>query len=302
MTEDVFLADLLGRLPAADSSIIVPPGDDCAALDLGGEGLLLLAVDQVVGDKHYLPEDTSPEAVGRKLLARNLSDVAAMGGTPTHCLVASATSPGCGGDWLARFFDGILEMANAHGVQMVGGDLACAPSDNVASLTILGRVLRERVLLRSGARPGDVLLATGTFGESFVTEHHLFFEPRCREGVWLADSGIPTAMMDVSDGLLLDASRVCKASGVSLLLDCPSIPRRRAETTLSQALSDGEDYELLLAVPSHAAAKLLADWPFDDVLLTRIGRFVERGDGLVLDEGGQVLPVEGYDHLDGTRP
>ena len=299
MTEDAFFARLFARLPKPSDAWVVPPGDDCAALAHGNE-LLLLAVDQIVGGKHYYltgPRKTPPEAAGRKLLARNLSDIAAMGGVPTACLLAGAFGPERDTEWLERFYNGIIALAGEYGVTMVGGDLASTPNDDVASLTILGRVEADRVCRRSGALPGDVLLATGTFGSSLETGHHLSFSPRCREGRWLALHGFPNAMMDVSDGLLLDASRICQASGASLRLDPDAVPRRTRETTVEQALGDGEDYELLIAVGAEKVEALLAQWPFADVPLTPVGRFLAAAIPQVLDATGQPMAVRGYDHL-----
>jgi thiamine-monophosphate kinase len=299
MTEDAFFARLFARLPAADDTWVVPTGDDCAALKHGDE-LLLIAVDQLVGGKHYYldgPHETPPEAAGRKLLARNLSDIAAMGGIPTACLLAGAFGPNRDTAWLERFYDGVIKLAKQYSVAMVGGDLASTPADEVASLTILGRVEPERACRRSGARPGDLLFATGSFGSSLETEHHLFFTPRLREGRWLTENRFPTAMMDVSDGLLLDASRICRASHVSLRLDPDAVPRRTPTTTREQALGDGEDYELLVAVAPDRADSLRAAWPFADVPITQIGTFVATETPEVTDPSGRPLDAVGYDHL-----
>jgi thiamine-monophosphate kinase len=298
MTEDAFFARLFARLPATGDEWAVPTGDDCAALRHGDE-LLLIAVDQIVGGKHYYldgPDETPPEAAGRKLLARNLSDVAAMGGIPTACLLAGAFSPRRDTDWIERFYTGVLDLAKAYRVDMIGGDLASTPTDEVASLTILGRVETDRVCRRSGARPDDTLFVTGRFGSSLGTGHHLSFTPRCREGRWLAENGFPTAMMDVSDGLLLDVSRICRASNVALQLDPAAVPRRTPETTVEQALGDGEDYELLVAVSTDRATDLVARWPFADVPLTPVGRFLA-AEPAVLGPDGAPLAICGYDHL-----
>lgn len=298
MTEDAFLAALFARLPAAPRSLAIPPGDDCAAIDLGNGRWLLAAVDQVVESRHYLqsgPHAAPPELVGRKLLARNLSDIAAMGGVPTWCLVAGAFGPGCDEDWLRRFHEGILSLAGRYGVVLIGGDLARAPVGTAASLTILGEVAAHRAVRRRGAVPGDRLWATGSFGDSFRTGHHLTFEPRCAEGAWLAERGFAHAMIDVSDGLLLDATRLCRASGVGLTLDTESIPRRLPETSLAAALGDGEDYELLAAVPGTLTERLAAEWPFPTPFRP-VGTFVA-GEAMVRDRSGTPLGAGGYDHF-----
>ncbi len=276
MTEDRFLHQLFPRLGAMPAEVVVGPGDDCAAVRARPGRLLLLAVDQVVGDRHYRlagPDADPPALAGRKLLARNLSDIAAMGGVPLHALVAATLGPGQDEAWLNAFFDGMLELARATGVTLIGGDLARAPHDTVASLTITGEVADAEIKLRSGARPGDIFLATGGFGNSFPTRHHLTFTPRLREGRLLARHPGVHAMMDVSDGLFLDASRICRASNVTLRLDPARIPLRTPQTTIAQALGDGEDYELILAADPVTAAALEQTWPFPDVPLTRLGEF-----------------------------
>jgi len=308
MTEDAFLETLFARLPEPAAALVVPPGDDCAALRVGENSLLLIAVDQVVGGKHYHLDGeaaATPEQVGRKLLARNLSDIAAMGGAPRWCLTSAALGPSYDEAWLNAFFSGVLELAHEFGVELIGGDLASTPADNVASLTIVGQVSEDAVCRRRGARPGDLLYATGAFGAALETGHHLAFTPRCREGAWLAANGFAAAMIDVSDGLLLDAGRLCRASGVGLKLDTDAIPGRTPQTTLGQALSDGEDYELLAACSPAKSDALVRDWPFPETRLTLIGEFVDSADAGVVGPGGVDLDSNGrrgYDHFGGQGP
>jgi len=303
VTEDQFLESLFRRLPVPSHEVIIPPGDDCAGLRVNRSRILLVAIDQVVGGRHYRlkgPGAARPEEVGRKLLSRNLSDIAAMGGKPLYCLVALGMAPRHSRTWLDRFFDGIVKRAGEFGVLMIGGDLAVTAAEDVASLAVLGEVPERNVVRRSGARPGDALFATGCFGGSLRTGHHLSFSPRCREGEWLAMNRYARAMIDVSDGLLLDARRLCRASAVGLVLDTGSIPRRTPRTTLQQALTDGEDYELLFAVSRRRAKQLKAQWPFKDTALTEIGRFVASDSPLVCGPDGLPMAVqggEGYDHF-----
>ena len=331
-TEDQFLQGLFPRLGAMPAEVVVPPGDDCAAVRVAPGRLLLLAVDQVVGDRHYHletqnaerrtqkemqePENgqpatrnpqlatvppTPPELAGRKLLARNLSDIAAMGGRPLYALVAGAFAPGQDAAWLNRFFDGLLALGRETGTVLIGGDLARAPHDAVASLTIVGEVAEDRIKLRSAAQPGDVLFVTGQLGSSFETGHHLTFIPRLREGQWLAEQTGVRAMMDISDGLFPDATRVCRASNCGLRIAAACLPLRTPQTTLEKALGDGEDYELLFSVAPAAADVLAAAWPFPDVPLTRVGTFTAENPGrvTVMDAVGQELAfaAKGYDHF-----
>ena len=296
--EDSFFARLFQNLPTMPESVVVPPGDDCAGVRIGEGRLLLVAVDQLVGDRHYWAtgEDaTPPRLAGRKLLARNLSDIAAMGGFPTFCLLAGAFPKSRPQSWLEEYYGGIIDTAHEYSVAMIGGDFAAtAKGDEVASLTILGEVEEQQVLLRSGAHPGDCLYATGCFGSSFPSGHHLKFMPRCQEGRWLATHRLACAAMDVSDGLLVDLARICRASGVGCQLDLNRIPRRTAQTTIQQALTDGEDYELLFAVPSAAEQELLRLWPFQTAL-TRLGAF--DASGMMSDQDGRPLSIAGWDHF-----
>ncbi|HOG51586.1 MAG TPA: thiamine-phosphate kinase [Lentisphaeria bacterium] len=296
-TEDEFFADLFRRLPGFPAEVVIPPGDDCAAIAWGENRLLLLAVDQVVGDRHYISrgeQATPPRLAGRKLLARNLSDIAAMGGKPTLCLLAGAFAKDRDEDWLREFYDGIIALAAEYSVSLIGGDYAAAPHDDVASLTILGEVAADQVISRSGARSGDQLFATGYFGDSLATQHHLLFTPRCTEGQWLAQQRLVRAMMDVSDGLLCDAARICAASHVGLTLDLEAVPRR-GRATLEQACGDGEDFELIFAVPPECAPVLTANWPFADTPLTRLGEFTATPG--MRDSAGRTLAATGWDHF-----
>ncbi len=307
MTEDAFLQALFARLPSPPGKLVIPPGDDCAGYALKGGKILLIAVDQIVEKRHYLatgPDAATPEQVGRKLLSRNLSDIAAMGGKPLFCLVASSLGANHDERWLNRFFKGLLKLGKKHGVSLIGGDLATAPQDTVASLTIIGEVEAGAVCRRSGARPGDLLFATGKFGRSFQTGHHLSFEPRLKEGQWLARNRFARAVIDVSDGLLIDAWRLCRASRVALKLDTSSIPCRTEGTLLEEALNDGEDYELLFAVPKTKAKDLLKKWPFARVPITEIGEFFSAGRPVIVDGEGVRLSggrLDGYDHFKTRR-
>ncbi|QSH42460.1 thiamine-phosphate kinase [Lentisphaerota bacterium ZTH] len=280
-------------------SVYLGPGDDCAALDLGTDRLLLAAVDQVVGDVHYLRNRTSPERVAAKLLKRNLSDIAAMGGEAKWALLALASNNPAD-EWFTAFYEGLRLCAEKYGISLCGGDLASLPSGKTAevgSLTILGIVEQDCICLRSGAVEGDLLMVTGQLGASFETEHHLDFEPRLAAGRFLAESGFARAMIDISDGLLLDATRLGIASAQAIQLDVAALPLR-ANATAAQALGDGEDYELLFALAADSFDDLVEEWPFD-FELTCIGRFVSGKPGDILDNDNEKLTENyksGYEH------
>ncbi|MCK5843976.1 MAG: thiamine-phosphate kinase [Victivallales bacterium] len=280
--------------------VIVGPGDDCAVLEFGTDKYRLLAVDQLVSDVHYLKSSASPAEIAAKLIRRNISDIAAMGGTPSHALLAMTLSSDTWNspEWVDRFLSAISAESERWGVSVCGGDISSTKADaDVLSLTIAGWVEKECLVQRSGARPNDILYATGEFGDSFDSGHHLSFTPRLDEALFLS-SGFARAMIDVSDGLLLDAARIAEASGVELRLDKSRVPVR-AEATLERALSDGEDYELLFAVSPDKSAELDNVWPFGYLKLTRIGEFVESGSAASSAPNEIYLPAaaEGFNHF-----
>lgn len=282
-----------------DKNVFLGPGDDCAALDLGTGDLLLAAVDQLISEVHYDRSTTEPRVAGAKLLKRNLSDIAAMGGKASWGLLALATNT-ADDEYLLSFYDGLREAAEKFAVSLCGGDFSSLPqgeTGEVASLTILGTVERDLMCCRSGAQAGDIVFVTGALGNSYESGRHLTFEPRLAEGRFLAEGAYVNAMIDISDGLLLDAQRMAKASEVAVLLELADIPVN-ADATLEQALGDGEDYELLFCVPADKAENLRKEWAFETAL-TSIGVIRENPPGEVVSFDGEDLSKRfkrGYEH------
>lgn len=282
-----------------DKNVFLGPGDDCAALDLGTGDLLLAAVDQVISAVHYDRVTTKARMVGAKLLKRNLSDIAAMGGKASWALLALATNTK-DDKYLLDFYDGLREAAEKFNISLCGGDFSSLPkgeTGEVASLTILGTVERDLMCCRSEAQVGDIVFVTGALGNSYESGRHLTFEPRLAEGRFLAENAYVNAMIDISDGLLLDAQRMAKASEVALMLELEHIPVN-ADATLEQALSDGEDYELLFCVPADKAELLRKEWAFETAL-TSIGKIRENPPGEVVSFDGEDLSErfrKGYVH------
>jgi len=299
MNELEILEKVLPRLPQ-NADTVVGPGDDCAVIRIGDEWQLL-AVDQVVSNVHYVPGQTTPQAIAAKLLKRNLSDIAAMGGTP-HCALLTLAGNIDDGQWYLDFFAGLTDTAKQYQVAVSGGDIAslpagCPPATMVATLTITGKVLPDRLCLRRNAQPGQVIMGTGRFGNSFASQHHLNFTPRLAEAQFLAGR-FTVCMLDVSDGLLLDLGRIAQASEVGMELDVNAIPLR-AGATIPAALGDGEDYELLFTVDSDQVEILRWEWPFD-LPVTVLGRVTAAHPGLVFDgNGGNLFAsnYSGFQHL-----
>lgn len=295
MNESQLLKHILPTLKQSQD-IIVGPGDDCAVIKFGNE-LLLAAVDQLISDVHYLSSNTYPTCAGAKLLKRNLSDIAAMGGTPFCALVTIAASRN-DEKWFIDFFAGIEAEAEKNNISICGGDFASLPEGanvkEITTLTILGKVTREKICLRSNAKPGDLLIATGSFGNSFKSNHHLDFIPRLAESAFIAGN-YTTTMIDVSDGLLLDASRMSQASNCGLQLFTESIPLRDG-ANLNAALYDGEDYELLFAVSPHKFLELEKKWPFKNTKLSKIGVFNTNVLEVSNSNGHIYEIINGYEH------
>ena len=256
MTEFELISRLKPLLPLT-ASVVHGAGDDCAVLAAPAAGHeLLFKTDAVVEGFHFLA-GTEPERVGRKALARCLSDIAAMGGTPTAAVITLGLPSGYDPDRVEGIYRGLRALAETHGVAVVGGETTSNPDRLLISVSVLGTIAAGRAVLRSGARPGDAIFVSGELGGS-IHGHHLDFEPRLREGRWLAGSGKVRSMVDVSDGLAGDLPHLLGPSGpgeavLGAELLKSAIPIRRAARLAAQsgdtakppivaALTDGEDF------------------------------------------------------------
>jgi thiamine-monophosphate kinase len=295
---------LCTRLPQ-HSRLLVGPGDDAAIIRTSENSELVATTDMLMDGVDFLLAQHAAERVGRKALAVNLSDLAAMAAKPVAALVSLAL-PRQGGEGLAkRLYEGMLPLCAALDCPIAGGDTNSWDGPLVISVTALGEVPHQRRWLRSGAKPGDAILVTGEFGGS-ILGRQFDFSPRVNEALWLAEHSNVHAAMDVSDGLSLDLSRICEASGCGGEIDLRQIPisaaadelaRQDGTIALNHALGDGEDFELILAVAQTDADKLLAQQPFG-VPLTQIGRFIaEEGLFMLANDGRrQPLAPRGYEH------
>ncbi|MFR4056793.1 MAG: thiamine-phosphate kinase [Akkermansia muciniphila] len=287
--EDALVARLLPLMPS-NPSLETGPGDDCAIIRGSGNRQLLLKTDCVVEGMHFLP-GTDPELIGRKALARAVSDIGAMGGTPLHALVTLFVHA----DRPISQVEGILPRHGEAGAAVRhqhrrGGESSGLPADGlIINVALTGEVEEGKAVLRSTARAGDLIAVTGTLGGSFPTGHHLSFMPRVREGGILAASGVATSMMDLSDGLGTDLPRLAAASGLGFRIHEELLPVRPGFTA-AQAVGDGEDYELLVTFrpgDRERAARLAAEH-FPETPLTVIGEMTA--------ETASALPP-GYRHF-----
>lgn len=274
----------LAHLPPVPG-VVVGPGDDAAVLDPPAGERLVATVDMVVEGVHFDRRSIGPRALGRRALAVNLSDVAAMGGRPLWALISLALTWESDDAFLAALYDGFLDMARQYRLAIVGGNLARSPDRLVIDVALIAAAAQP--VLRSGARPGDRLAVTGPLGAAAAAWEreriHLEPTPRVAEGQALA--GRATAMMDLSDGLAQDLGHLCAASGVGAALFSHRIPVAPG-ATLEHALFGGEDYELLVALPPDAEPP---------IPLHVIGQVRPAAEGITLD--GVPLELRGWDHF-----
>lgn len=314
--ESDLIAYLRRRLPP-HPCLRLGPGDDAAILSLGDAADAVVTVDMLMDGVDFRVGEVDARRIGRKALAVNLSDLAAMAAEPVAAVVAVAL-PRHGGMRLAeQLYEGIVPLAEEFDVAIAGGDTNSWDGPLVISVTAIGRVpsglpADRAAWRRGGAKVGDVLLVTGALGGS-ILGRHFDFTPRVREALLLAERYPIHAAIDLSDGLAIDLGRLAAESRCGAELDLESIPvsvaavelsqsegERTRGTPLDHALGDGEDFELVLAAAPDVARQILADRPleFVGVPITAIGRCVERGGLWQRDAGGGVsaLATRGYEH------
>jgi thiamine-monophosphate kinase len=301
MSEFAYI-DWLRRLTPAHPRVLVGPGDDTAALRLTPGVPCLITTDMLLEGSCFVLAEAGPRRVGRKAMAVNLSDIAAMAGKPVAA-VASIGLPRQGGRALAEeLYHGLREMADAFEVALAGGDTNTWDGPLVISVTIIGEATGKGPVIRAGARPGDWLLATGPFGGSILGKH-LDFIPRVREAIQLHSLVSLHAMIDVSDGLAADVHHICEESRCGAVLRAEGIPIADAvlnlkdgQSPLEHAFSDGEDFELVFAVSPDEARRLLQTQPVLGITLSHVGECVEKGLWLEQDGRRQPLAPRGYVH------
>jgi thiamine-monophosphate kinase len=310
-------------------------GDDCALIRPRPGEDLAVTTDLSVAGRHFRLDWHPPESVGHRTLARGLSDLAAMGARPLAAFLSlgipqeltdahSRMAASGRRSWLEGFLGGFLALARANKTPLAGGDLAETPLA-VADIVLVGAVPRGRALLRSGARPGDVIYVTGALGGPAAAlariaemaagkKHqrgrlripkrleaplapHLYPQPRLAQGQWLVRRGIAGAAMDISDGLSTDLKHICEESGVAAEVLAEALPVHGA-ATLEQALHGGEDYQLLFTAPSRARMPAA----IAGVAVTAIGRIMRAGKdrprvALITGRGMQPLEARGWEHF-----
>ena len=279
-------------------------GDDAALLAPPANGQFLVAIDMLMEQTHFTFPPATPRLAGRKSLAVNLSDIAAMAGRPTAAFVSVALPKERGIGFAREVHAGVIELADQYDVVIAGGDTNSWSGPLVISVTVIGEPLLVQPVCRSGAKPGDWLFVTGALGGSLPSGRHLTFSPRLNEVRQLVQLVEPHAMLDLSDGLAADLHHILKASSVGAIIDASQVPL--TETALRSAtpaaalmsgLSDGEDFELLFSVAADDGHRLMKSWE-STTPITKIGEITtELGCWLRHQEGRiDPLPPIGWTH------
>jgi len=298
--------------------------DDAALLDCPPGYRLVITVDQLVESVHFLADDP-PDIVAKKLLRRNLSDLAAMGATPRHYLLTTALPASRDDDWLRRFAEGLAEDQHRFGLALLGGDSTSTPGPSALTLTAIGHIAAGREIRRSGAKPGDKIWVSGTIGDAYLglkvlrgeyanlapahraalIARYQLPDPRTELGPDLA--GIAHAMIDVSDGLIADLGHICETSGVGAVIELSRVPLSPAageavagDPAIHAALTTGgDDYELLFTAPPEASGEIASLSQSLGVPIAEIGEIAAGKRVRLVDAAGAVIAVNtrGWRHF-----
>ena len=308
-SEFSFIGDIAKLFSSIPHNGFEPIGDDCTVLDMGIDALVI-STDMLVEDVHFLRGASSPEEVGYKSLMVNLSDVAAMGATPTAVLLSLSLSETTQGEWVDGFMRGFYEGCAKYGVALVGGDTTASRDKVCINVVAIGRAPKANLKRRSAAQVGDIICVTGKLGISskglvdimfgdlntVAAKAHRRAQARIEEGKWLGKCEAVHAMMDVSDGVASDIKHIMEQSGVGAEIELQNIP---TDYDIRYATTGGEDYELLLTIAPdrfEEVAKTLYD--ATGTTLTAIGRITADNELKWLDKGvPSELELRGFTHF-----
>jgi thiamine-monophosphate kinase len=271
-------------------------GDDAAVLEYKKDGYLLFTSDMLVEGRHF-HKSSGAYLVGKKSLSVNISDIAAMGGTPFCALISLGAPSSLDVGFVDDLYKGIRAAAKKFNVDLAGGDTVNSEKI-VINIALLGEVKKSNLVLRSGAKEGDDIFITGSIGGS-SKGGHLDFIPRLKEAGFLAGNFKINSMIDVSDGLLADLGHILKASGKGAFIYEKDIPVSKKAEDFKSAMSEGEDFELVFTLAKNKSAELMKIWPFK-TRLSKIGEIQKKGQGffLIRKDGRKEKPeVKGYAHF-----
>lgn len=321
------------RLSFSHRDIIKGIGDDAAVTQIGEGKLLLSTSDILIENVHFDANLISAHHLGRKAMAVNISDIAAMGGNPRFFLISLGLPPQLSVEFIDQFINGLLESAESFRTYAIGGDTSLSPERLVINITVLGEILPGYQVYRNGAKVGDQIFVTGNLGDSALgltilkskdnrstvngieghvkalVERHCNPTPRVTEGALIAGNRIASSMIDISDGLISDLEHICIESSVGARIWIQNLPlsqtyqeccREFTDNPVDLALSGGEDYELLFTVEKGKVGTLDKISSEFNTKLTHIGEIVEKDNGITaLTDRGERYTVKrkGFDHF-----
>ncbi len=303
MSDEAEFVDWLSKRITLAPNITLGIGDDAAIIPIPSQQELVMTTDLIAEGSHF-ESKTLPELIGRKALAVNLSDLAAMAARPLAATVSMLLDRRRTMQFAEAVMEGVVQLADEYRISIVGGDTNSWDGATAISVTVIG-LTEGAPWRRSSAKPGDIILVTGTLGGS-ILQKHLTFAPRVKEALNLNANYKINAGMDITDGLSLDLSRLVQASDCGAELELDKIPISPVahelsavdgKSPLQHALSDGEDFELLFTMPADEAHGLQREQPYS-CRVTAIGRVVEDHGVWQVQPNGQptLMPVEGYVH------
>tara|TARA_B100000315_G_scaffold138699_1_gene127769 strand:- start:6433 stop:7431 length:999 start_codon:yes stop_codon:yes gene_type:complete len=300
------------------------PGDDCAVVAPPDQDILMTS-DTLIEDVHFDLHYVSPEMLGKKSIVVNLSDIAAMGGSPLYILISLGIPISTSVEFVEKLYVGFESMAKKYNCNIIGGDISNSTNGLIISITVVGEIKKNILIRRAGARIRDKIFVTGTLGNSAagleilkrpnsvkknkLIEDHLCPKPRLIEGKILAEKIAVSAMIDLSDGLASDLKRICEESKCGARIYLNKIPLshglRRFKKSLNKnildyALYGGEDYELLFTIKGKKIPQLQKGWRKMKIPITNIGEILDKRHGIILvshDGKEKTLSKRGYDHF-----
>src|SRR3990167_9463483 len=284
----------------AGNDIVKGIGDDCAVIRISKERHLLITIDMLLEDVDFRLKDATAYQIGWKSLACGLSDIASMGGVAKYAVVSLGLPRRLSVEFVDELYRGIKALARRFDVEIVGGDTN-ASKKLVIDVAVLGFIQPDRLTLRSGAKPGDIICVTGVLGGSYKSKRHLTFVPRLNEARSLVKNFRITSMIDISDGLSTDLNHIAKESGVGACVYEELIPLSKDAKNVSAALNEGEDFELLFTMPLREARRLARKGPGSNgVKITQIGEILDKKIGVkIITSDGRVkdLKSKGFSHF-----
>lgn len=313
----------------SSGQVIAGIGDDTAVLDVSGEGFLLATTDMMIENVHFIIDSNNGEKVGYRAMAANVSDIASMGGIPTHAVISIGVHPDMDVSYIEELYYGLKKCGKQYGANIVGGDTVSSPDNLVVNVALLGEVEKDKYLLRSGARPGDLIIVTGSLGDStagldlildpdcdvpantrdYLLERHYYPSPRVKEINSAVQAGNITAADDISDGLGNELHEIVSASKVGAEIWFDSLPvsnelkqvaEKKDKDVVDYALFGGEDFEVVFTAPPEEAEFVTSEVEKrTGTKATIVGEILEASQGVFILRGSERFKLEskGYSHF-----